>query len=82
MRYVAYWLGVLAFGAVLVGGFWLIMPATLGVVVQSFVVLIAIAGWCCGKHGPTLRGLFAPRRAAFWARIVPARRGGRGSPTA
>ena len=65
MRYVVYWLGILAFGAVLVGGLWLIAPATLGVVATSFAVLAAFAGWHCAKHGPTLRGFFAVRRPAW-----------------
>lgn len=56
MRYVVYWLGIIAYGAVLVGSLWSIAPATLGLVVTSFAVMIGFAGWHCAKHGPTLRG--------------------------
>lgn len=59
---------MLAFGAVLVGGMWLIAPASLGMIGLSFALLIAFAGWYCAKHGPTLRGFFAPRRPAWWAK--------------
>ena len=82
MRYVAYWLGVLAFGAVLVGGLWLVAPATLAIVVQSLVVLIAAAGWFCAKHGPYLGEFFAARRPGWWERVVRARRTRDSSPTA
>ena len=73
MRYVVYWLGIGAFGAVLVGGLWLIAPATLGVVVTSFAVMIGFAGWHCAKHGPTLRGFFALGRPVWRSRNRPTR---------
>lgn len=61
LAWVVYWLGILAFGTVLVGGLWLIAPVSLGMAGLSFALLIA-------KHGPTLRGFFAPCGPAWWAK--------------